>query len=116
MFPSFGSSDDESWSQLVQQGGNQLEEWNLHRLARDLYRNDLARDSALLSLRGENFRDATIGRFILNQLVSAETHEIPISSMNGLHAELPIVNFWTPSSGFSTWTRRSRGGRLQEVV
>jgi tetratricopeptide (TPR) repeat protein len=77
MFPSFGSSDDESWSQLVQQGGNQLEEWNLHRLARDLYRNDLARDSALLSLRGENFRDATIGRFILNQLVSAETHEIP---------------------------------------
>ena len=77
MFPSFGSSDDESWSQLVQQGGNQLEEWNLHRLARDLYRNDLARDSALLSLRGENFRDATIGRFILNQLVSAETHEVP---------------------------------------
>ena len=77
MFPSFGSSDDESWSQLVQQGGNQLEEWNLHRLARDLYRNDLARDSALLSLKGENFRDATIGRFILNQLVSAETHEIP---------------------------------------
>lgn len=77
VFLDLGSSDDESWSELVQQGGNQLEEWNLHRLARDLYRSDLARDSALLSLRGENFRDATIGRFILNQLVSADGDEVP---------------------------------------
>ena len=77
----------------MQQGGNQLEEWNLHRLARDLYRNDLARDSALLSLRGENFRDATIGRFILNQLVSAETHKIPYLLNEWLPAALPIVNF-----------------------
>jgi tetratricopeptide (TPR) repeat protein len=77
IFLDLGSSDEESWSQLVQQGGNQLEEWSLHRLARDLYRNDLARDSALLSLRGENFRDATIGRFILNQLVSADVGDVP---------------------------------------
>ncbi len=77
LFLGLGSSDEESWSQLVQQGGNQLEDWNLHRLARDLYRNDLARDSALLSLRGENFRDATVGRFVLNQLISADADEVP---------------------------------------
>ncbi len=77
VFLGLGSSDEESWSQLVQQGGNQLEDWNLHRLARDLYRKDLARDSALLSLRGENFRDATVGRFVLNQLISADADEIP---------------------------------------
>jgi thioredoxin-like negative regulator of GroEL len=72
-----GTSDDESWTEFVQQGGNQLEEWNLHRLARDLYRNDLARDSALLSMRGENFRDSTTELLILNQLVSAEGNRIP---------------------------------------
>lgn len=77
VFLNLRSSDDESWSEIVQQGGNQLEEWNLHRLARDLYRSDLARDSALLSLRGENFRDATTGRFILNQLVSADGDDVP---------------------------------------
>ncbi|HEY5743813.1 MAG TPA: hypothetical protein VIS99_14885, partial [Terrimicrobiaceae bacterium] len=77
VFHDLGNSDNESWSELVQQGGNQLEEWNLHRLARDVYRNDLARDSALLTLRGENFGDATIGRFVLNQLLSADGEQIP---------------------------------------
>ena len=72
-----GTSDDESWTEFVQQGGTQLEEWNLHRLARDLYRNELARDSALLSMRGENFRDSTTELLILNQLVSAEGGRIP---------------------------------------
>ncbi len=72
-----GTSDDESWTELVQQGGNQLEEWNMHRLARDLYRGDLARDSALLSMRGENFHDSTTELLILNQLVSAEGNRMP---------------------------------------
>jgi predicted Zn-dependent protease len=72
-----GTSDDESWAEFVQQGGNKLEEWNLHRLARDLYRNDLARDSALLSMRGENFHDSTTELLILNQLVSAKSNRIP---------------------------------------
>ena len=72
-----GTSDGESWAEFFQQGGNQLEEWNLHRLARDLYRNDLARDSALLSMRGENFHNSTRERLILNQLVSASGSRIP---------------------------------------
>ncbi len=72
-----GTSNDESWTEFVRQGGNQLEEWNLHRLARDLYRNDLARDSALLSMRGENFHDSTTDLLILNQLVAAEGNRIP---------------------------------------
>lgn len=72
-----GTSDDESWVEFVQQGGNQLEEWNLHRLARDLYRYDLARDSVLLSMRGENFHDSTTELLILNQLGSAQGNRIP---------------------------------------
>ncbi len=72
-----GTSNDESWAEFVQQGGNQLEEWNLHRLARDLYRNNLARDSALLSMRGENFHDSTTDLLILSQLVAAEGNRIP---------------------------------------
>ena len=72
-----GISNDESWAEIVQQGGNQLEEWKLHRLARDLYRSDLARDSALLSMRGENFHDPTTDLLILSQLVAAESNRIP---------------------------------------
>ena len=72
-----GNSNDESWAELIQQGGNQLEEWNLHRLARDLYRADLAKDSALLSMRGENFQDSTTELLIINQLVSADRTRVP---------------------------------------
>ncbi len=68
----FGTTDGESWPEFIQQGGTQLEEWNLHRLARDLYRQDLARDPALLAMRGENFHDSTTKQFVLNQLVSAD--------------------------------------------
>jgi thioredoxin-like negative regulator of GroEL len=72
-----GTSDGESWPEVIQQGGAQLEEWNLHRLARDLYRTELSRDSALLSIKGENFRDSTTKLLILNQLLSAERHQMP---------------------------------------
>ncbi|MGB8464700.1 MAG: hypothetical protein WCE49_07135, partial [Terrimicrobiaceae bacterium] len=72
-----GTSDDESWAEFVQQGGNQLEEWNLNRLARDLYRNELARDAALLAMRGENFHRSTTELLILNQLISAAGNRIP---------------------------------------
>jgi thioredoxin-like negative regulator of GroEL len=72
-----GTSEGESWPELFQQGGNQLEEWKLHRLARDLYRNDLARNSALLSMRGENFQDSTTRLLILNQFFTAGPDSIP---------------------------------------
>ena len=110
VFQDLGSSDDESWSQLVQQGGNQLEDWNLHRLARELYRNDLARDSALLSLRGENFRDATINRFVLNQLIAADAEEVPY-----------LLNEWLARGAsdrelLDAVVRLQHGGRVQAAA
>jgi predicted Zn-dependent protease len=72
-----GSAEGESWPEFFQQGGNQLEEWKLHRLARDLYRNDLARDPALLSMKGENFQDSTARLLMLNQLFTADRDRIP---------------------------------------
>ncbi len=71
LFAGLGVTEEESWSELVQQGGVQLEEWDLHRLARELYRQDLARDPALLAMRGENFRRSTESQFIFNQLAAA---------------------------------------------
>ncbi|HEU4678236.1 MAG TPA: tetratricopeptide repeat protein, partial [Terrimicrobiaceae bacterium] len=110
VFRDLGSSDDESWAQLVQQGGNQLEDWDLHRLARELYRNDLARDSALLSLRGENFRDATINRFVLNQLIAADAEEVPY-----------LLNEWLARGAsdrelLDAVVRLQHGGRLQAAA
>jgi len=77
LFAGLGVAEGEGWSELVQQGGLQLEEWNLHRLARELYRQDLARDPALLAMRGENFRRATEGQFILNHLAAAPARSVP---------------------------------------
>ncbi|HET9524457.1 MAG TPA: tetratricopeptide repeat protein [Terrimicrobiaceae bacterium] len=71
-----GTSEGESWPEFFQQGGNQLEEWKLYRLARDLYRNDIARDPALLSMRGENFQDSTTRLLILNQFFTADSATI----------------------------------------
>jgi thioredoxin-like negative regulator of GroEL len=110
VFQDLGNSDEESWSQLVQQGGNQVEDWNLHRLARELYRNDLARDSALLSLRGENFRDATINRFVLNQLIAADAEEVPY-----------LLNEWLARGAsdrelLDAVVRLQHGGRVQAAA
>jgi thioredoxin-like negative regulator of GroEL len=77
LVPDLGHSEGESWPEFFQQGGNQLEEWKLHRLARDLYRNDLARDPALLSMTGENFQDSTARLLMLNQLFTADRDRIP---------------------------------------
>jgi len=77
VFMESGVSEGEGWAEFVQQGGRQLEDWNLPRLARALYRNDLARDPALLALRGENFRRSTEGLLILGQLASAMPHRMP---------------------------------------
>lgn len=71
LFTELGNSEEEGWAEVVQRGGAQLEEWNLHRLARDLYREDLARDPALQILRGENFRRATEALWIFNRLGTA---------------------------------------------
>ncbi len=68
---------DADWRDLVNGGGARLEEWQLHRLARDLYRADLDRDAALLAMRGENFRRLTEGMFVLNQLAAADREEVP---------------------------------------
>ena len=72
-----GVSEGEGWAEFIQQGGRQLEDWNLPRLARTLYRNDLARDPALLALRGENFRRSTESLLILDQLASATPRSTP---------------------------------------
>ena len=77
LFAGLGVAEGEGWSELVQQGGQQLEEWNLHRLARALYRQDLARDPALLAMRGENFRRSTESQFLLNQLATASPRSTP---------------------------------------
>lgn len=72
VFAGLGVTEQEGWAEIVQRGGIQLEEWNLRRLARDLYRNDLARDSVIQAMRGESFRQATEAMLILNKLADAD--------------------------------------------
>lgn len=75
-FSLLGDSEAEGWAEVVQRGGAQVEEWNLPRLARDLYREDLARDPVLRVLRGENFRRATEALWIFNRLSSAPEESV----------------------------------------
>lgn len=65
------------WAEFIQQAGVQLEEWNLPRLARDLYRQELARDRALLALQGQDFRQQTEALLIANQLTWAHREGMP---------------------------------------
>jgi len=65
------------WGEFIQQAGAQLEEWNLPRLARELYRRELARDRALLSMQGQDFRRQTENLLIANQLTWARREGMP---------------------------------------
>lgn len=72
-----GSSGSEEWVSFVQHSGAQLENWGLPRLARELYRGELARDRALLGLRGQNFQGPTEALLIANQLTWATEKSFP---------------------------------------
>lgn len=64
-------------AQQIQRGGARLEEWKLPRLARELYRLDLASDSVLAAMQGVNFRSATESLLITNQLANAHVRSLP---------------------------------------
>lgn len=64
-------------AQEIQRGGARLEEWNLPRLARALYRQDLVRDPVLAAMHGVNFRAATEPMFMANQLENANAATLP---------------------------------------
>lgn len=66
-----------NWRELVNEGGARLEEWQLPRLARALYRNDLKRDVALLTMTGENLHQLSETMLIHSQLASATPQELP---------------------------------------
>ncbi len=70
-FPPNDRSLGRGWFDLIQQGGAQLERWELHRLARDLYRVALARDPVLLSLRDETFQHLSEASLLQSSLFTA---------------------------------------------
>jgi len=70
-FPADDLSLGRGWFDLIQQGGAQLEQWELHRLARDLYRVALARDRVLLSLRDETFQRLSEASLLQSSLFTA---------------------------------------------
>lgn len=70
-FPPSSSALGREWFDLIQQGGAQLEQWKLHRLARDLYRIALKRDRALLSLRDESFQRLSESSLLQSSLFTA---------------------------------------------
>lgn len=65
------------WQEFIQQGGTQLEEWGLPRLARALYRLEWQGDRALAALRGQDMQHATRTLFVFNRLAGADPAEIP---------------------------------------
>ena len=70
-FPPTSSVAGQRWLETFQQGGARLEQWELHRFARDLYRLALARDRALARLRDEHYRNLTEGSFLQSNLFTA---------------------------------------------
>jgi len=70
-FPATSSVAGQRWLETFQQGGARLEQWELHRFARDLYRLALARDRALARLRDEHYRNLTEGSFLQSNLFTA---------------------------------------------
>ncbi len=66
-----------TWADAIQQGGRVLEQWNLNRLARDLYRHYLNLDAALLTLDGENFQKETENFLVQNKLLTVEESSMP---------------------------------------
>lgn len=59
------------WLETFQQGGARLEQWELHRFARDLYRTALARDQAFARLREEHYRNLTEASLLQSNLYTA---------------------------------------------
>lgn len=89
-------------AQEIQRGGTRLEEWNLPRLARALYRQEMHRDPVLAAMQGTNFRLASESLFVANQLESAESKRVPY-----------LLNEWI-ARGASDEELLQTAGRLQQ--
>jgi predicted Zn-dependent protease len=76
LFTAIEASGEGVWSTFIQQSGAQLEDWGLARLARELYRQELARDRALTALQGQDFRLQTENLLVANQILSARPESV----------------------------------------
>lgn len=77
VFSALEVSGGGDWAEFIQQSGLQLEDWGAARLARELYRGELARDRALGALRGQDFRSQTEALLVANQIASARAESLP---------------------------------------
>jgi predicted Zn-dependent protease len=76
-FRELEESGELDWQTFVQQAGAQLEDWGLTRLARELYRRELARDRAWAALHGQDFRPQTEALLVANQIGWARREGLP---------------------------------------